>query len=327
MKLLTFIMRLFFLNVFIFVAFSPSLTKADSKPFKQIFAFGDSLLDVGNDPIITFSRTLPSGMVIPGLVIPPPTRYDRGRFSNGPNIVDYLIVKNGAFIKPSETAGNLKKDSISYAYGGSETGMENFTPGLFVVPGLIGQTLKFEADIQNIDIKMARALFVLWSGSNDYMNSLLMGIEPKPFQIVNNIVDSVERLTSLGAKKIVIINLPDLGAIPICQVYGICSLLTELTHVHNSLLAEHLAENKKIILFDAYSVVKKIMVEPENFGFSDNIGFGAATGCLFQPLITFSVENCSSVNFDTDKIYWDELHPTTKIHKILANNLEKILND
>ena len=270
---------------------------------------------------------MPDGSFIPGLVIPPPTRYDRGRFSNGPVIVDYLAAKLSSAVKPSKTGFTLNKDSISYAYGGSESGIENYTPGSFLVPGLKGQVLQFENDLNINYLNFDNSLFVVLTGANDYLNNLSQGDSPNPFQIVDNIVISVNKLTELGAKHVVVINLPDLGAAPICQFFGACDLLTNLTETHNSLLTNSFQDNNRVILFDAYSIVNKILANPDRFGFSTNIGPGPATGCLFQSLSQFNIENCSLVDFNTKGIYWDEVHPSTKVHKILARSLWRQLKN
>jgi len=323
----THLARLSFVYFILIFLFFSGIAKADTPSFKRLIAFGDSLVDTGNDPAITFIRHLADGSDVPGLVIPPPTRYDRGRFSNGPVIVDYLAAKLSGFVKPSESGFNLTKDNISYAYGGSESSLENYTPGLFLVPGLKGQVLKFENDLNLNELNFDKTLFVVLTGANDYLNSLSQGHSPNPFQIVDNIVNSVNKLTELGAKHIVVINLPDLGTTPICQFFGACDLLSNLTEAHNDLLANALLDNNKVILFDAYSVVNKILANPDRFGFSENIGPGPATGCLFQSPPQFNIGNCSSVNFNTDSIYWDEIHPSTKVHKILARAIWRKLRD
>jgi len=57
--------------------------------YSRMTVFGDSLVDVGNLPPMLFLTPEES----PGLVIPPPSHYDRGRFSNGPNFADYIATE------------------------------------------------------------------------------------------------------------------------------------------------------------------------------------------------------------------------------------------
>lgn len=326
MNILTSFNRMFFLKFIIVMMYFPCIVNADISSRTQMIVFGDSLVDTGNDPVITFIQAQPNGISTPGLVIPPPTRYDRGRFSNGPVIVDYLAVKMSGFVKPSENGFNLKKDHVSYAYGGSETGVESYTPGLFLVPGLKGQLLRFEGDLKGGNINND-VLFLIWTGGNDYLNSFMQGRLPDPFQIVNNIVSSVDKLVELGAEKIVVINLPDLGVLPICQLYGGCEQLSDLTEIHNDLLYSALMHYEKVMVFDAHSIVDKMLMNPIHFGFSDNVSFGPATGCLFQLPAEFNIENCSKVSFETKNVFWDEIHPTTRVHKILARKLLRRLRD
>lgn len=296
---------------------------AHAEPNKsRLIIFGDSLVDVGNDPAITSLQSV-NGQLIPGFVVPPPTRYDRGRFSNGPLIVDYLATRLGIFLKPSETGFDLKTDNVSYAYGGAQTGTKNLTPGGFPVWGLSGQIEKFKADLKNLRrANINEYTFIIWVGANDYLNTS----NPNYNSIVDNILNAVEDLSILGAKRIVVINLPDLGKLPLCSTYNICGPLTALTNSHNQLLAYYLNDlqktqrSTKIILFDAHKIFNKLFANPTHYGFDNNLLAGSAKGCLFQSP-SFSLENCKIVNFTSKNIFWDEIHPSTRVHEILANEM------
>ncbi len=321
-------LKVVFFGFFLF--FLPLLTQADNPPYSRVIAFGDSLVDAGNDPALTFLQRLPDGQLAPGLVIPPPTRYDRGRFSNGPNVADYLAAMTPftGIIKPSVTGFDLMRDNVSFGYGGSETGIENLTPGLFPVPGLLGQISQFEDSLKNSSYRVTfdDTLFVIWTGANDYMNHLLPGEQINPETTVNNIVGAVQRLTELGAKKIIVFNLPDLGSTPICQNYGVCSTLSEFTVIHNNLLRNSLRYKPNVYVYDTYAVFDKIQMDPTSFRFSEEVAAGPAAGCLFQALSEFDISNCSPVDFDSNSFYWDEIHPSTRVHKIVAKVLIRKLD-
>ncbi len=288
----------------------------------RLIIFGDSLVDVGNDPAITSLQEV-NGHLVPGFVLPPPTRYDRGRFSNGPVIVDYLATRLGIFLKPSETGFDLNTDNVSYAYGGAQTGIENLTPGGFPVRGLSGQIDKFTTDLSSSNVRINKITFIIWVGANDYLNTS----NPNYKSIVDNILQAVEDLSNLGAKRIIVINLPDLGKLPLCSTYNICGPLTALTNNHNQLLANHLDDIKKtqrstkIILFDAHSIFDEFLANPTHFGFVNDLGAGPGRGCLFQSPSEFFFENCDIVNFTSKNIFWDEIHPSTRAHEILADKI------
>lgn len=310
----------------LFFSFENISAHAEKNHFRLII-FGDSLVDVGNIPIITglISQST-NGDLRVGFVVPPLTRYDRGRFSNGPVISDYLATRLGTFLKPSVTGFDLETDSVSYAYGGAETGSQNLTLSGFPVPGLSGQVEKFAEDLAQSEANLDKVTFIIWAGANDYLNAFLQGLNPNPNLIVDNILNAVDELSSLGAKRIIVINLPDLGKVPICSNFGICEPLTFLTNLHNQLLAHYLPIKKsqglnKLVLFDARSILDDLLDNPEQFGFDNDLDAGPASGCLYQLPSEFLLENCTIVNFTNKKIFWDEVHPTTRVHQILANEI------
>ncbi len=294
----------------------------------KLIVFGDSLVDIGNDLSESFLITTPDGTVIPGLVVPPPTRYDRGHFSNGPVISDYLAQKFKVTITPSTQGANLHTDSICYGYGGSETGISNLTGGLMPVPGLRGQVDIYLTEVEANNISLDDTVFFMLAGANDYQSSLALGEEPDPFMIVNNIVEAATALTYQGAELIVVSNLPDLGQTPFCNIFGICNILSQLTLAHNDILAQRIAAlnsmtASKVVVFDAYTLFNKIINDPTKFDIPQEFGEGPASGCLFQPATSFLLSNCTAVPFKSTGIFWDEMHPVTEVHKIFAKEIWK----
>ena len=294
----------------------------------RLIIFGDSLVDIGNDLSASYFQTAPDGSLIPGLVIPPTTRYDRGNFSNGPVISDFLAQKLKVSIRPSSQGFDFHTDSISYGYGGSESGIQNLTPGLMLVPGLLGQVEQYLAGVRDNNASLDDTVFFLWTGANDYFNNLARSLEPNPFQAAGNIIDAATAIADNGGELIVVGNLPDLGQTPFCSIFGICDLLSQLTYVHNDLLAQGIEDlnrmtEAKVVLFDAFTIFNKILTSPSSYGLPNNIGAGPASGCLFQHPATFMLENCQIVPFKSTSVFWDEMHPATEAHKILAKEAWK----
>jgi len=290
---------------------------------RKIIIFGDSFADIGNLPPILFLTPTNT----PGLVIPPPSRYDRGRFTNGPNVVDYLARKLRVHIKPSNI-GFDASDNVSFAHGGSTTYMNNITPGGFPVPGLLGQVTQFLNSETDIHIHPQTIIMIL-SGSNDYMLGAIQpeGIPPiNPSTTVQNLRTSINQLYDRGARQFVVFNLPDLGKTPICTSFNICSLLSNLTIEHNALLTDTIRDLKRdnsdlaIAKVNLYSLYERIVESPENYGFVGNWqNSGSASGCLFQDPLLFDPIKCNLLStFNTKFIFWDELHPTTNAHKLIA---------
>lgn len=256
-----------------------------------VFAFGDSLSDLGNDRAIT------------GGLAPPPSRYVDGRFTNNGVWLDYVAAGLGLEARASRVGFDpLAEDQlVSFAYGGAGSGVSNVTPGGFEVPGLIGQVTEFAASGAAAG---SDDLFIVWSGANDY----LLGL---PGQPVEQIASAVDTLRGLGAENFLIVNLPNLGDTPLAVDEGAQGPLNALTAAHNAALAAELA-GPGVTFFDVNSLFQAALADPLAFGFSSGLAAGPAAGCLFPPNV------CSPVDYD-GSFFWDELHPSTAAHRLIAD--------
>ena len=322
---------LVFFAIFAFPASWAASPKNDA-----FYVFGDSLSDTGNDIILTNAQ-----LIFPA--IPPSEKphrtYFNGRFSNGPVSVEYLwrlLQKDrNAVLTPFMSKKGLTLDGgVSLAFGGSMSGFVNQTPGLFYVPGVLGQIELFRKALKGKKPK-AGALYVIWTGANDY-------IIPKPddraepAEVVANITKAIETLYSIGARNFLIPNLPDLGLAPIVQPDG--REFSRLTESHNALLERARDEldvrlkGAKIILVDIYTVSQNLLGTPQPLGAILSppallaiAGGTEAVSCLFT-----DPTKCPDVNIPNDLphfYFWDILHPTTFIHGHFGQAMFDSLNN
>jgi phospholipase/lecithinase/hemolysin len=266
--------------------------------------------------------------------IPPQARYYNGRFANGPNAAEQLWTSlgNSSEVNPILALAPerliLKPNTgraISFAFGGSETSFGNSVLGHFNVTGLLGQVGMFRV-IKN-DSLVENSLALVWSGANDYLNQFGKGIVIPTEQVVDNIGKSIRNLYASGIRRFVVPNLPDLSEVPIATFIAyqdpanphpeILGLLSFQTIDHNNKLGKELKElarlpKIKIHKVDIYSITKSLIVS------DDLVTAGPAAGCLYSPVLT--PDKCSTVPFDAGNglIFWDEIHPTTDVHKIFA---------
>jgi len=305
-----------------------------------IYIFGDSLSDTGNDIILTKAqRIFPA---IPPSESPHRTYYN-GRFSNGPVSVEYLwrLLKsdNSASLTPFLSKKGLKLDGgINLAFGGSTSGYVNQTPGGFYVPGVLGQVELFRKALKGKK-PQAGALYVIWTGANDYIT----GATDQPAEVVANITKTIETLYSLGARNFLVPNLPDLGLAPIIQSEGSEKILefSQFTEIHNDLLNRAGDELKiklrgsRIVIVDLYTVSQNLLstgIPPTSEHIItappalEVIAAGTeAVSCLFTDPTT-----CPDVNV-TEAVppfyFWDILHPTTLIHRLFGQAMFNSLKD
>jgi len=270
------------------VALSP--VAAQAIDFTGLYVFGDSLSDTGN----LFRAS--------GNLIPPPP-YFNGRFSNGPLWVEDLAPKLGLTYTPQ----------TNFAFAGATTGTLNTT--VSVLPGLQQEVNGFAAAIPAAD---PNALYVVWAGANDYVG----GGQTDPSIPVSNLATAIQTLVGIGAKEILVPNLPDLGKLAGPRLDPTTSAgLTLLSTAHNNLLAQTLGlleptlgSGVNLIPLDIYGLFNNVSANPTAFGFTNT-----TQSCLFPPPLQnpgmiFTV--CSNPN---QYLFWDDLHVTASAQALIGD--------
>jgi phospholipase/lecithinase/hemolysin len=313
------------------VAFMPG-AHALSFSVPTLFVFGDSLADIGNDLILTKN---PHGVPTIPPSFSPYRTYRKGRFSNGPLGVEQLwwrISKNvpdsRKALKPSLSVSKLAAgQSLNFAFGGAGTGLSTTTPTGFTVPGLLGQVQMFK-DLQPSAALAAPALYVLIAGSNDYVFST-PAAPADPVAIVGNIATAIQELYALGARNFLVLNVPDLGAVPLIPPEAKAGL-TYLSGVHNQLLAQTLASlpaqlaQARIIAFDLASAAQNATAGMNTLVPAlETFGYPGLSFCLFTNPAT--CRDVPSFKVDPSYFYWDAEHPTATVHKLLGDKMYEAL--
>jgi outer membrane lipase/esterase len=253
--------------------------------FTALYTFGDSLTDTKS-----FAAN--------------PPNYATGRFSNGPLWVEYL----------SPQLGFSYNSANNSAVAGSVTGTGNI-----LLLGLLSQVNKLSAPAN-----ASSALFVAWSGGNDFLNNLGAGTNDASWSnvivsAVNNISNAVNILYGKGARAMIVPNLPDIGKTPsLRNGYSIAfqDYVTGEVIQFNSLLAGALGaiRNSKpslqILDLDVFTKMTFLGTNIGTYGFSV-----AITDALDDPALTDKSFTGPGRNY----VFWDSVHPTTKSHALLAN--------
>ena len=316
--------------------------RADS--YSNIYVFGDSLVDTGNlFNATTFasesSESLGLDIAIP--VVPPSPPYFEGRLSNGQIWVDNLadefdvdltpatelsVASPGSDIPSPVTLidgnpvvspffdGNTVDRSVNFGYAGATTGESGTGVVGDLIPGMEQQVEFFVTDhLQANQAADGDALYVLWGGSNDYFDGAI-----DPELVVDNIESEIELLYDAGARDFLVVNLPDLGAIPEANNPDLPASpeeLSQLSDTHNSLLEESVNEledsltGANITVLDIDTLFDDIQTNPEEFGLTN------VTEPFLDPL-TFTPT--AGANPD-DYLFYDTLHPTEAGHAIISD--------
>ena len=294
---------------------------AHAQAYTNIVVFGDSLSDTGNDAAVSAAAYGPS------LSVPSPaTGYTQGSFTDGMDTVPAARNYTGVWI--AQVARSLAAHpavinslagGTNYAYGfaTSDVGTSLFTYGpgdvlSFPVNNVGQQVTDYLATNPTITNK---TLFVVWCGANDLINATSSADIVLAAQRDAGIV---QRLIDAGATDIIVPNLPPLGLVP--RFNGSAATSTEPTEAaagFNQALGEYLAgviaanpgKSLRILQLDVYTIFNTIVGPPIAAGFAN---------------VTMSSQGDSTINPDT-YLFWDDLHPTTFGHSVLAAAAETLI--
>jgi outer membrane lipase/esterase len=275
---------------------------AQNRTFTNQYTFGDSLSDNGN-------AYLASG----GTINTNPA-YFGGRWSNGPTFVEQLgnTLAQGAIAPPSV------KSSIDFAFGGA-TAVAALSAVPF--PSLTAQLGLFQSHaitIQKTD------LFTVWMGANDVLNTASRAdpnaMAPAGINAAAATAGAIQTLIGLGAKNILVLNMPDIGLTPAGLSSGGGSLLTAGSLAYNTEFDARLkalaagAPDVRITRIDAAALIARIQADYKALGFAN------ATSGLILPASQGGGGDPSGYAF------FDGIHPSAKTHQLLARVVTEALN-
>jgi outer membrane lipase/esterase len=291
--------------------------EAHPRDYKTIVVFGDSLSDTGNVADLTEVY----GVRIPGPIVD----YTDGRFTDGndtqPPAQNYFgtWVEQFAASLPSHPQVKASLDGgTNYAYGfattGSGTSPLTFGPSkLFPIQvDNIGQQITdYLATHPKIDNS---TLFIIWGGAIDVLDAT------SPNDVINAAVRqtlNIQRLINAGATQFLVPNLPPLGLVPRLNQSSTTSVPANAASVlFNAWLATGISvlrdfyfyRRLSIYQLNVFALFNQIVSSPDSFSLED-----IAHPSQGQPV-------------DPDLyLFWDDLHPTTRGHNILANTASSLI--
>jgi phospholipase/lecithinase/hemolysin len=309
------------LAVFLFTLGPVFVHAQNAKPapdYTAIVVFGDSLSDTGNVADLTEAKY---GVRVPG----PVADYTDGRFTDGADTLPPAENYFGVWIEqlaatfPSRPVVKASLDGgTNYAYGFAFTGRGTsvFSFGtddsLFVTINNIGQQITdYLATHPKINDK---TLFVVWGGANDLLNATS---EDDVIDAGINQTLNIQRLIDAGATQFIVPNLPPLGLVPRLNGSPTTSVpATSAAKLYNEVLGGGIA-----LLRDFNSRRHLNLSQLDVFDLFDEI---VATPSKFSLVNVTASSQGMAVDPDTF-LFWDDLHPTTHGHNILAVTAAQLL--
>ena len=298
--------------------------------YTSLIVFGDSLLDNGN--ALLYNLATPGLGAALGYLVPtdpslPPYPAGATQYTapGGRSAVEVLAQRLGLPpLVPSQLGGN------NFATGGATTGVLNFAgdgalvpnpsplPGVPAgtpfYPGLAGIGIRTE--VAQFATRLAGssadpgALYVVMGGPNDVFLNSVLSKPQDPAASVANLLATIGDLYALGARTVLVPNMPDLGKAPGFLGGPSAAGVTALTLAFNALLAgvlpgvESSLAGLDIVPFDTFGAFDDLLANAASFGFTDT-----THPCyLLGP-------SCDPAQF----VFWDMDHPTPRVQAILGN--------
>jgi phospholipase/lecithinase/hemolysin len=281
---------------------------------EKLVIFGDSLSDNGNAltatdgkiPAAPYGHTYDKSGNDLGDTFP-------GRFTDGQNWVDFFpsVARSfGVDVSPvtaflqAPTNGN----ATNFAVGGATSGESN---AFFASPS--GLQAQIPAYLNAVGGHApADDWYVIWIGADD----LTAGFDPS--QTVANIKNGIAELSNYGAKKFVVIAIPDLSLTPQVKALGGPAILAAKRFVLTAnvlleleLLPFAFRRGISIELVDINAIFVPLVYTPVRFGFTNSVD------------AAFIPPNGAVVRDPNNYVFWDGFHPTTNAHRLAAEYIFK----
>lgn len=279
------------------------LVNADNQKYSDVFIFGDSLSDTGNLGSVS------------NYFLPP---YYQRRASNGPLAVETLAAKLGDTADASLHLLMLNEGHNYSVAGATASGNES---------------LDLDTQIQAFQVNHGYiapndALYVVFIGGNDVRAALyepdLIIAEQIIITAKKKIRSAIRNLRQMGARSFLIINSPNIARIPETRIMSVALNNPDLINRADRLskrfnrklhrLVERLKEQDNIQIqeFDLLTTFDSVIEQISTLGFINN------TDACFST-ITKSFHPDCEYGLNADKfIFFDELHPTARVHAIFG---------
>ncbi len=274
---------------------------------ENLLIFGNSLSDTGNAVAVSTAAGLP--------VNPPNPPYLKGRFADGYNWVDFVTDLTGL-------------NPLNFAIGGATTGTANEIDGypfygLTQEIGLFAQQNNFRVNSNTTTVVEIGANDLL-ALTDDPSNITPALVTQTITQAITNLQGNLVTLMTIGSKKNIIWDVPDLGLVPLFQppspLAPLQSTFSQISQAYNGALLQLVSGlnaqsfNHAVFFYFPFSqIVQEVLVELEAEGVDPT---KSAYFTTFDrppgPVSTFLGTPPSELAF------MDQIHPSTRAWQLFA---------
>ncbi|WP_224963113.1 SGNH/GDSL hydrolase family protein [Geomonas subterranea] len=279
--------------------------------FDRIVVFGDSLSDPGNAFVFVGKANTPPYQFLDQLLVPE-MPYARGghHFSNGATWVEQLARQFSLSDNTRPAYRELGVDATNYAIGGArahdKAGEATITFEVTTFLNVFGGQAPPDA------------LYVVEFGSNDIRDALEAQDPAIIGQAVSSLQANISALYYAGARKFLVCNAPDLSLTPALLATdkvmpGAAAGAHQLSQYYNFLLDDLLTSmssqlpDLQMVRVSFFGKLEELVTDPSAFGL--NV---VDTPCLTPGAPPFVCNKPDTF------VFWDGIHPTEKVHGIIA---------
>ncbi|KTD18053.1 lysophospholipase/glycerophospholipid:cholesterol acyltransferase PlaC [Legionella jordanis] len=203
-----------------------------------------------------------------------------------------------------------------------------------------------------------RTVYFVLTGANDYLNVLVFEDNYNPAVMnfyIDNVLDGissgVHKLVKAGARHVVVMGLPNIGITPKFVQTTDRPVLAAAVEQHNQRLQQRVAEWREqysevdFLYIDLQQYLQKALNEPQKYGFSNitdacidikfpmfhafaNSPFAHNYVLQYAQVLQYrdshfgpNEKNYHLCDNPESYLFWDEIHPTTHAHQLLANEI------
>ena len=290
---------------------------ARAQEYTSLVVFGDSLSDSGN---VAQTLGLPAG-----------SSYTTNPDPVWPEILAQVLGVPGT----SSLAGGS-----NYAFGGACADPDASCN--YPAPG-IGQQIDLYLSGRPSGIADPAALYAVWGGGNDLDTILqpnpgIARVDPQAAvpAAAQALAGHVRRLREAGARRVVVFNLPDLGATPLARLAALADpaapgALTAVTNLYNGALNAALEPlGDGIVPINAFALAGEAMRDPAAFGLTDVQSPACSpVGPNANALVCGPAGSGSALTYgpETNRshLFADLQHPTGAVHAAVGNVVSSTL--
>ena len=269
-----------------------------SNTYSQLVSFGDSMSDTGNMYQVTMQLTNWGLPMAPN---------DRGRFSNGPVVLEVM-------------ANTLDKPLLNYAFGGGQSGRGGLVPVFGLQIGMLKQVEDFTRNLGFFKQADSRALYVLWTGPDDYYQGSNIYLTTTNVKVTANLLQAMTTLYIKGARNFFVPLMPDLSITPSAKLHekfqsnymkNARARSQELAGMVTAMLKTFAKTypNAKVRTFDTFTYSQQQVVQAA----AD--GYNVTDPCYDPPFMGLPGPVCANPD---NHLFWDTNHPTAAGAKVIG---------